>query len=1316
MSDDESFDLLSSLDNGDLSPSLRDWASGTADSYDVVDLDLDLDSLSLSSVHSSDLLEAAITATRNGESAILSTVSQFAGILSQTGIHGPRLLKALNLATRATKIGAGSQFTVFKEKSHEGYTGNEGLVIKRVNVPLSRKAAQRFADTPDYRLQLRTLGLELLALCNPSLRRHPNIVRLIAWGYDYPFADMPVPVLFVEAALMPLTDFLAVGNDCSSEVKYQLSLDVANGIEALHHLHIVHGDLKPDNVLVFGMESEKVPFRAKLSDFGVCIDLEAPDARLTMSDYRGTPAWLAPEVANDDLTRFCPFKPDLMFRFDAYSFGLTVLSMFVNRGEPVDLDEDPENASEEISEMLYEREDIPSALRAELRKAILKLLAEDPRNRPLPTSQLLKTDTPAYASWLSFAKIGSESAPYVGTLDPMYNKGPLFWYRLDPSVLAELEAQYMAAKQGASADTPGDVLLGMAQTVTGAKPSYLDRLLLYVTDAAKGGYSPARAVYAQVMAAHDRSPEFEAKVLEDWAFQAVAEGYLFAHQSALTNEKLEQAKSTFRRNGGLCADPFLGKQAVVDAARSPQKAVKWKLEHGLIVDQKANTMLHAAAALGELDTVRSLLDEADIAVDVENDSGETPLYKACQAGHASIIQYLLQRKADASRTTRPTGLSPLHWLFMLPDEVIHLTAQQLVAAGADVNAVVRPVVGENSGGFPERIQIVHYPFELPHGTPLHWAAAFRNLAAMNALIDLGANLDAKYHGCDSATTPLALAAWFGDVEVAQTLVTRGADGKLIDSMGRNTLHSMTKYFPERHGYLPHHWHAWIRHGNWEEYLDYTSKLIRLLLDAGAAVNAKDTGYPPLTPIAAAVDLGVWNGGIVSALLAAGADLHESILSAGDTVLHSWASIVGPRLDYPRSYIPTLRRIVTAMPDIDIRNKFESDTPLHSLSTTYHPEDEFEQACEILLEHDPPADLNAQTRRGATPLSIALETKDDPARRGLFLLHKGASPTLLTDQDKDILFAIANNSVLHDKETYELITAVLQYISSGRSATKSKMGDTGDIHETYQKLFLPNQGAIHSLIAAVIRGKVRTTTLLLSLGLRSRLNDLDPSKPRGFTVLDHALHSAELSRRAHMEKLATYKPGPAQRAATDEQVVYDDGQGPPSRAAEAYHAFPEVLRCLREEGAKRACELELSGTNADGGGDTAVDGTYIQQQRWWDWTSIYTYGYTPVTQPHRERWELLYELARYPVGWREEQIEELTERYADGIWRPDTRFLEEEEDRELVSAVVVRIGAVVGGGNDEGSVVRLEAVDPVKGKVEVTVRVADGKVVDKTKVK
>jgi serine/threonine protein kinase len=399
MADLSSYDeILNSLEednyytitSSDLSPSLEAWSNPT-------DIDsLDFNSLNLSSQSDTDSwidpLESAITATRNGSSPVLSTLSQFTALLSQTGIHGPRILKALNLSTGGSKIGSGAQFTVFTDPIYERQ------VIKRVNVPLSSKPEQRFAASTDYRLQLRTLGLEILSLCNPVLRAHPNITSLLAWGFDFPFADMAVPVLFMEAAMMPLSDFLGAEKR-PVEVKYQLSLDIANGLEALHNLKIVHGDVKPDNVLVFAGPSERVPFRAKLSDFGVCVDLGDPEGKFTLSDYRGTPAWLAPEVRDGDVGRFGGFDSEIMFRFDAYSFGLVLLSIFTCGGEAPVLDEDPENVPHQAFELLYSQEDIPSNIRMELRKAIAKLLSEDPLNRPLPSPSLIKIDSPAHAAW-----------------------------------------------------------------------------------------------------------------------------------------------------------------------------------------------------------------------------------------------------------------------------------------------------------------------------------------------------------------------------------------------------------------------------------------------------------------------------------------------------------------------------------------------------------------------------------------------------------------------------------------------------------------------------------------------------------------------------------------------------------------------------------------------------------------------------------------------------------------------------------------------------------------------------------------------------
>lgn len=124
----------------------------------------------------------------------------------------------------------------------------------------------------------------------------------------------------------------------------------------------------------------------------------------------------------------------------------------------------------------------------------------------------------------------------------------------------------------------------------------------------------------------------------------------------------------------------------------------------------------------------------------------------------------------------------------------------------------------------------------------------------------------------------------------------------------------------------------VRHGSWDNYLAQMTHLVTVLIDAGADVNTKDKGYPsPKTHCSSGRS---WNldGGMIRALLAAGTDLNGSFLSGGDTVLHSWVAIVRQRLNHPESYLP-MKRIVEAMPNIDIPNRFEEDTPLHLLSTT-----------------------------------------------------------------------------------------------------------------------------------------------------------------------------------------------------------------------------------------------------------------------------------------------------------------------------------------------------------------------------------------------
>ncbi|KAJ5589518.1 hypothetical protein N7537_012196, partial [Penicillium hordei] len=593
-------------------------------------------------------------------------------------------------------------------------------------------------------------------------------------------------------------------------------------------------------------------------------------------------------------------------------------------------------------------------------------------------------------------------------------------------------------------------------------------------------------------------------------------------------------------------------------------------------DRKRNTILHAAATSGAVDALQGLMDDRKITVDEENENAETPLYKAFQAGLTKVIEVPLGHDANASCRTQQK-ITPLHWLFMIPEGSICEITKRLIERGADINAVMEPVKEYNSG-YPEKIEILHYPFELPHRSPLHWAFFFRNMMAIDALISLGANVNVVYHGLDPSTTPLSLVAYFGEPMIAKYLTSHGADGALLGS-----------YFPDRHGYLRHHWHYWNRHGTWEHHLAQIADLVNILVEADADINAKDKGKPCLAPIAAAADRGCWDGGIICALLDAGADLGGSVLTTGDAVLHSWASIVGPRLDYPDSYIPTLTKIVKAIPNLDICIRFEEATPLHKLTTMYHPEDEFEAACKIFLSHPRPADINAKTRRGDFPLYIALEMNRSCTTRPILARERGRSPR------RDIFYSIANNLVSTDQDSHDLIQHFLLHLSPG-------------IQRADTKYYLHTPSSNEPLFAATESGKPLTLNFLLSLGLASYINKPNTSKSPPWTPLDRVLHSAELGRRAHMRRLASYKPGGARTKALEQKPR------PPAGAAESYKSFPEVIRILRDAGAKRTCELE--GTKVD----------YIEQPREWDEKEIQNYGFTVETQSNVEAWRELYELA------------------------------------------------------------------------------------------
>ena len=95
---------------------------------------------------------------------------------------------------------------------------------------------------------------------------------------------------------------------------------------------------------------------------------------------------------------------------------------------------------------------------------------------------------------------------------------------------------------------------------------------------------------------------------------------------------------------------------------------------GLQVDE-----IHDAAAAGDLNKVKALLDADPSLLESKDNDGRTPLNKACEKKQAAVANFLIDKGADV-KTTDKFGFTPLH--YTADFDLI----KRLLAKGADVNA------------------------------------------------------------------------------------------------------------------------------------------------------------------------------------------------------------------------------------------------------------------------------------------------------------------------------------------------------------------------------------------------------------------------------------------------------------------------------------------------------------------------------------------------------------------------------------------------------------------------------------------------------
>jgi len=103
----------------------------------------------------------------------------------------------------------------------------------------------------------------------------------------------------------------SVHHGADMALRLRLLADVASGLAYLHSYHTIHGDVKPDNVLL----TASTPPIAKLADFGSCVlRRDGTKTRETLTGERGTLMYMDP--------RLYDLAAGINTASDVYSFGV----------------------------------------------------------------------------------------------------------------------------------------------------------------------------------------------------------------------------------------------------------------------------------------------------------------------------------------------------------------------------------------------------------------------------------------------------------------------------------------------------------------------------------------------------------------------------------------------------------------------------------------------------------------------------------------------------------------------------------------------------------------------------------------------------------------------------------------------------------------------------------------------------------------------------------------------------------------------------------------------------------------------------------
>ena len=249
-----------------------------------------------------------------------------------------------------SKLGAGGMADVYK--------GRDSMLNRFVAIKVLKK---EYRENADFVKKFISEAQAAAGLMNP------NIVNVYDVGEDRGLYYMVMEL--VEG--ITLKEYIQKKGKLSTREVLSIAIQMCTGVEAAHKNHIIHRDIKPQNIMISNEG------KVKVTDFGIA---RAVDSNTVSSSAMGSVHYVSPEQARGG---YCDVKSDI------YSVGITMYEMVTGR-VPFDGDSTVSVAMKHLQENIVPPSEYAPDITRALEQIILKCTQKSPERRYASTALLIQ--------------------------------------------------------------------------------------------------------------------------------------------------------------------------------------------------------------------------------------------------------------------------------------------------------------------------------------------------------------------------------------------------------------------------------------------------------------------------------------------------------------------------------------------------------------------------------------------------------------------------------------------------------------------------------------------------------------------------------------------------------------------------------------------------------------------------------------------------------------------------------------------------------------------------------------------------------------